>query len=78
MTIDHGRQRKLSYLLPLGPTKGGFSESRFASWFVDFDEKKLRPFLIRNYTMENVLLQDAFNDLITKEFDDQNPEEMER
>lgn len=56
ITVDHGRQRKLSYLLPNGPQKGGFSDSKFASWFAEFDEKKLRPFLIRNYTMENVLL----------------------
>jgi hypothetical protein len=67
----------MSYLLPKGPsTAGGFSDSKFANWFVKFDEKKLRPFLIRNYTIENVLLQDAFNDLITKEFDDKNPEEI--
>jgi len=40
---------------------------------VNFDEKKLRPFLIRNYTVENVIMQDIFNDLINEKFDDKNP-----
>lgn len=48
-TVDN--IRRLSYLLPLGPQPGAFSDSRFAKWFVGFDEKKLRPFLIRNYTI---------------------------
>jgi hypothetical protein len=63
-------QRKMSYLLPEGGEPGAFSDSKFAKWFVKFDEKRLRPFLIRNYTVENVMMQDAFNELITKEFDD--------
>jgi len=67
----------MSYLLPDGPEKGGFSNSKFANWFVKFDEQKLRPFLIRNYTIENVILQDVLNDLISKEFDAADPEEME-
>jgi hypothetical protein len=53
------KSRAMSYLLPDGPESGGFSDSRFAKWFVEFDEHKLRPFLIRNYSYEVVLLQDA-------------------
>jgi hypothetical protein len=78
VSIIESKPRAMSYLLPEGPgEKGGFSDSKFAKWFVQFDENKLRPFLIRNYTIENVVLQDVFNDLITKEFDAANPEEME-
>lgn len=68
----------MTYLLPSGPKEGGFSNSAFARWFVDFDENKLRPFLIKDYTIENALLQDAINDLITKDFDDKNPEALEK
>jgi hypothetical protein len=50
------KSRAMSYLLPDGPEEGGFSDSRFAKWFVEFDEHKLRPFLIRNYSYEVVLL----------------------
>lgn len=60
----------MSYLLPDGPLKGGFSDGKFARWFVNFDEKKLRPFLIRNYTIENVIIQDVYNELINNQFDD--------
>jgi hypothetical protein len=34
--------------------KGGFENSAFAKWFANFDEEKLRPFLIRNYTYDAV------------------------
>ena len=64
--------------MPTEPEKGGFLDTRFVKWFVNFDEHKLRPFLIRNYTVENVLLQDAFNDLMNEKFDDKNPEELEQ
>lgn len=76
MTIDDIGHR-MSYLLPEGGEPGAFSDSKFAKWFVLFDENKLRPFLIRNYTVENVIMQDIFNELITKEFDDKNPDNLE-
>ena len=64
--------------MPTEPEKGGFLDTRFVKWFVNFDEHKLRPFLIRNYTVENVMLQDAFNDLMNEKFDDKDPEELEQ
>lgn len=65
----------MSYLIPVeSAEKGGFINTRFVKWFVNFDETKLRPFLIRNYTVENVLLQDIFNDLMNEKFDDKDPE----
>ena len=73
---DIAAQRSGSYLLPDGPQPNSFSNGCFAKWFVNFDEKKLRPFLIRNYSIQNVLMQDAINELITKEFDDNDPEEV--
>lgn len=76
MTIDDIGHR-MSYLLPEGAQPGAFSDSKFAKWFVLFDENKLRPFLIRNYTVENVIMQDIFNDLITREFDDKNPDNLQ-
>lgn len=68
--------RRATYLLPNGPEPGSFTDSRFVKWFVNFDENKLRPFLIRNYTFENMVLQEAINEMITKDFDDNNPEEL--
>ena len=53
---DAHKPRTMSYLLPEGPEKGGFSDGKFARWFVEFDEQKLRPILIRNYTIENVIM----------------------
>lgn len=76
--IEQPGGRKHSYLMPNEPDKGGLLDTRFVKWFVNFDEHKLRPFLIRNYTVENVLLQDAFNDLMNEKFDDKNPEELEQ
>ena len=70
------KSRAMSYLLPNGPEEGGFSDSCFAKWFVEFDEHKLRPFLIRNYSFEVVLLQDALQEMITKEFDTNNPDDI--
>ena len=45
-----------TYLLGAGnpDAKGGFENSAFAKWFANFDEEKLRPFLIRNYTYDAV------------------------
>ena len=54
-----------------------FANGRCSKAFAIFDEKKLRPFLIRNYTLENVKNQDDYNDMITKKFDDAEPEEMQ-
>jgi len=34
-------------------------------WFVEFDENKLRPWLIRNYSLQNVQMQDQFDDAVS-------------
>jgi len=34
--------------------------SRFVRWFVKFDEQKLRPFFIKNYTKALIVLADEY------------------
>ena len=54
--ISDAPSRRPSYLL--GTQPASWATSAFVNWFVDFDERKLRPFLIRNYTLHNVQMQD--------------------
>jgi glutamate mutase epsilon subunit len=56
--------------------KGGWVNSAFAKWFANFDEDTLRPFLIRNYTLQAVETMDALNAIITKNFDDKEPDDV--
>lgn len=58
MVVDKGRRS--TYLLGAGNqnAKGGFENSAFAKWFAHFDEEKLRPFLIRNYTYDAAMTMD--------------------
>ena len=51
------RSRRPSYLL--GAQPASWADSAFVNWFVEFDETKLRPFLIRNYSYQNVQMQNA-------------------
>ena len=55
--ISDDRSRRPSYLLGAA-APSSWTNSRFVNWFVNFDENKLRPWLIRNYTLQNILLQD--------------------
>ena len=57
-------QRRPSYLLGRAPQT--FANSKFVNWFVNFDETKLRPFLIRNYTLNNVEMQDHLDDVVSR------------
>jgi len=52
--ISDALSRRPSYLL--GAQPASWVNSAFVNWFVKFDEEKLRPFLIRNYTLQNVQL----------------------
>ena len=56
--------RRPSYLL--GRLPDTFANSKFVNWFVDFDETKLRPFLIRNYSLQNVEMQDHLDDVVSR------------
>lgn len=44
---------------------------------MEFDEIKLRPFLIRNYSPANQAMQEAFQELLETKFNDEEPEELE-
>ena len=62
--ISDAHSRRPSYLLGQAPVS--WVNSAFVNWFVDFDENKLRPFLIRNYSLQNVQMQDQFDDAISR------------
>ena len=47
--ISDAPSRRPSYLL--GTQPASWVNSAFVNWFVQFDENKLRPFLIRNYSL---------------------------
>lgn len=74
VTVDTGRK---TYLLGAGGDQGGFANSKFANWFANLDEHTLRPFLIRNYTLEAIETMEQINALITKNFDDKEPDEVQ-
>ena len=54
----------------LGKQQNDFAHSRFVKWFAKFDERRLRPFFIRNYTIEMVHSMHHMHELMTKNFDD--------
>ena len=61
--ISDAPSRRPSYLL--GAQPASWATSAFVNWFVDFDEMKLRPFLIRNYSLQYVQKQDMFDDAVS-------------
>ena len=67
-------ERTYSYLMPGGKGSGPSSwvNSRFVNWFIDFDENKMRPFLIRNYNIDKIMLADQLDDVMTKRFHDED------
>ncbi len=65
--ISDAHSRRPSYLLgPMPNANDGWVNSAFVNWFVDFDEKKLRPWLIRNYSLQMVAMQDQFDDVVSR------------
>ena len=56
--------RRPSYLL--GNQPASWVNSAFVNWFINFDEYKLRPWLIRNYTLDNVNMQDQYDDALSR------------
>jgi len=58
--------RRPSYLLGKAEPSN-WVNSRFVNWFVIFDETKLRPFLIRNYSLSRITAQDKFEDAISRQ-----------
>ena len=70
-------ERTHSYLMPGGKGSGrGWVNSRFVNWFIDFDENTLRPFLIRRYNIDAIVLADQLDDVMMKRHvidEDDNP-----
>ena len=62
----------ITYLMPNGAIPGSWADSKFVKWFAEFDEAKLRPFLIRNYDVVTALIEDEYQDLINEKFDDKD------
>ena len=55
--LSGGMERRPSYLLPVGGAEpGSFATSGFVNWFINFDEHTIRPFMIRNYNIENIVM----------------------
>ena len=65
-------ERTYSYLLPGGrPARpASWVNSRFVNWFIDFDENTLRPFLIRKYNIDNIVLADQLEDVMNRKMQD--------
>ena len=64
--------RTASYLLGMEPVAEHKSwvNSRFVAWFIQFDEMKLRPFLIRKYDIGNIVLADQLDDAMQRKIGD--------
>lgn len=50
--------------------KIGWTGSWFYNWFAKFDESTLRPFFIRNYDPNIVILEDEYQEALKVKFDD--------
>ena len=54
--LSDAPSRRPSYILGSNPSAWG--DSAFVNWFIKIDEEWLRPKLIRNYSLANVMKQD--------------------
>ena len=65
--ISAPMDRTYSYLMPERPVgQKSWVNSRFVSWFIEFDEVTLRPFLIRKYNIDNIVAADALDDIMKR------------
>jgi NhaP-type Na+/H+ or K+/H+ antiporter len=58
-------------LLDKNGNKVGWTSSWFYNWFSDFDEKTLRPFFIRNFSPEQIILADEYQDVLRLKFQEE-------
>lgn len=76
---ENGDGRRMTYLLgdlDNPEDQGGFPNSCLARNFAKWDESHLRPFLIRNYSLGAIATMDALNDIMAKNFDDGDADEL--
>lgn len=50
--------------------KIGWTGSWFYNWFAEYDERTLRPFFIRNYDPNIVILEDEYQEALKVKFED--------
>jgi len=58
-------------LIDKNGNKVGWTSSWFYNWFSDFDEKTLRPFFIRNFSPEQIILADEYQDVLRLKFQEE-------
>lgn len=51
-------------------------KSRFVKWFTQFDEEKLKPFFIRRYDRVRAAIEDQYQELLKKKFEEDEDEDM--
>lgn len=49
----------------------GWTASSFYKWFSNYDEKTLRPFFIRNYDRDIIILEDEYQDVLKVKFSEE-------
>ena len=55
-------------LLDKDGKKIGWTNSWFYNWFSNFDEKTLRPMFIRNFSPEQIILEDEYQEVLRMKF----------
>lgn len=48
----------------------GWTSFRFYKWFGDYDERTLRPFFIRNYNPDIIVLEDEYQEVLRMKFNE--------
>lgn len=67
---EENLSRNISILLPTDPNAPRvFAQRSWVLWFIRFDNDKLRPFFIRNYSREKAQKEDEYAEAIMENFD---------
>lgn len=62
--------RNISIIVPRDPNQPAvFAQRSFVQWFIRFDDEKLRPFFIRNYSREKAELEDQYFEALKENFE---------
>jgi len=67
---DENLSRNISIIVPRDPNQPPvFAQRDFVQWFIKFDDQKLRPFFIRNYSREKAELEDQYFEATKENFE---------
>jgi hypothetical protein len=58
-------------LLNKNGEKIGWTNSWFYNWFSNYDEKTLRPMFIRNFSPEQIILEDEYQEVLRLKFQEE-------